>query len=428
MEVSDFSSAIKYIGSKSRFGEKPGVARVDRIAKDCGLYDKIRGIKFIHIAGTNGKGSASVMCASVLSKAGFKTGLYVSPHIEDFCERISIDGIKITESEFVNALNYFIPYAEALDTEKLGDIKEFELITLCALLFFAQSECEYVVFETGLGGRLDATNIISPLVSLIMSISLDHQKQLGNTVKEIAAEKCGIIKYGIPCVSYLQEYPEASEAIERFAKEKNAPLTVAKAPSCIKLCENGTEFTYNNERYFIALRGVFQASNAAAALEVLFLLEKLGAKITKENIKDGFADISHPSRFEKAATNPDVIIDGAHNEGGAKALEKTLSAAYKDKKRVFVLGMCEDHLSESVIKAVIKDSDTVFTAAAKDIGRAASAQVIASAVSEVCKNVTPCESLAKALELARNAAGNDGVVCCFGSLFLASEIKEALKK
>ena len=205
----NFKEAMEYISAHKRFGVKSGLERMRLIIDQSGLWDEICKIRFIHIAGTNGKGSAAALCASVLTAQGYNTGLYVSPYVEEFEERISVCGKRITKEEFSRHIEFFLPYTESMDKERYGDFKEFELITLAALKHFCDKKCEYVAFEVGIGGRLDATNIILPFITLIMSISKDHEKQLGDTLRSIASEKCGIIKENVPTVCYPLQKDEA---------------------------------------------------------------------------------------------------------------------------------------------------------------------------------------------------------------------------
>lgn len=424
----DFAAAMEYIDKRQRFGTKQGTARMEHIAEVSGLYSMIKDIKFIHIAGTNGKGSAAAMTASVLSEAGYRTGLYVSPFIHRFTERISVDGVLIGEDEFARCLDYFRPYIDKMDLEYYGDMKAFELITLAGLLYFAKKKCEYVCLEVGIGGRLDATNIINPHLALIMSISFDHTAQLGNTLQKIASEKCGIIKKGVPVVCYPDQKEEALREIIRQAKEKDAPLYVAEMPERVEPSENGTRFIYKGKEYALSLTGIHQGANAAAVLCVLERLRELSANIPEKAVEKGLLLARNPGRLEILGKDPLVIVDGAHNEGGAEALSKTLPLICKNKNIVFVLGMCDDHAKPEVLSKVLLKNSCVFTAKAKNTDRGMDPTALARLASSYCKEATAAESLAEALRLAKNKAGREGAVVCFGSLFIANEICEAAKE
>lgn len=425
MDEFDFDTAMKYISSSHRFGTKPGTARMDIIARESGLYDMLRGIKFIHIAGTNGKGSTAVSLQRILTNAGYRTGLYVSPHIHRFTERISVNGEEISESEFASCLSFFVPYIEKLDFEEYGDMKEFELITLAGLLYFARKRCEYVCLEVGIGGRLDATNIISPHIALILSISKDHTKVLGDTLEKIAFEKCGIIKDSIPVIAYPVQAGGVFDVIKSETKRHASELAIPEMPKKISVSESGTEFEYKNIKYKTSLVGVHQAYNAAVVIEAVKMLCTLGAEISKEDIDAGLSSISHPARFELVGKNPTVILDGAHNEGGMKALAESLALFAKEKPVAFVFGMCADHVDKAVLEAMPCKNSAVFTAGARDITRAMSADELAKRVSPYCKEAVPCKSIKEALSLAKEKAiESGGIVLCTGSLFIADEIKE----
>ncbi len=420
----NFKEAMEYISSHKRFGVKSGLDRMMLMVKQSGLWEQMQKIRFVHIAGTNGKGSAASMCASVLCKAGYNTGLYVSPYVDEFTERISVSGVRITEDEFARCIEAFLPYTESLDRKFYGDFKEFELITLAALKYFCDKACEYVVFEVGIGGRLDATNIILPYVSLIMSISKDHEQQLGDTIRAIAAEKCGIIKENSPTVCYPLQNPEALVEIKRHAESKNSALHIPALPENIKVTDEGTEFSYEGVDYKASLLGVHQAYNAVTVLKALDVMRSLGTKISKEHEKEGILKLYHSARFEILSKKPLVILDGAHNEGGFSALSESLELFANGKKRIFVMGMCIDHIKEDVFERFFEKGDTVYVSRVKDNPRAASEDVLAGALEPYCDKVICKESLTDALNEALLHANDDTVVVCCGSLFIASEIKK----
>lgn len=415
---------MEYISSHKRFGVKSGLERMKFIVNESGLWEDICKIRFIHIAGTNGKGSAASMCASVLCKAGYNTGLYVSPYVDEFCERISVSGVRIKEEEFARCIEFFLPYTEAMDREQYGDFKEFELITLAALKHFCDRRCEYVVFEVGIGGRLDATNIILPFISLIMSISLDHEQQLGDTIRAIAAEKCGIIKESVPTVCYPLQKDEALVEIKRHAEMKSSRLYIPELPTNIKVTEDGTEFDYAGERYKTSLVGIHQAYNCATVLCAFELMRSLGVNITNGQIRDGIRTVYHSARLEVLSKKPLVILDGAHNEGGFDALAKSLELIASGKKRAFVMGMCADHIKGKLFERFFKEGDRVYVSRVKDNPRAADSEYLAGVIAPYCESIACEESLSLALSRAILEADEDTVIVCCGSLFIASEIKK----
>lgn len=415
---------MEYISSHKRFGVKSGLDRMKLMVEKSGLWGRICKIRFIHIAGTNGKGSAASMCASVLNKAGYNTGLYISPYVDEFTERISVSGVRISKEEFARCIEFFLPYTESLDKEFYGDFKEFELITLAALKYFCDKACEYVVFEVGIGGRLDATNIILPFVSLIMSISKDHEQQLGDTIRAIAAEKCGIIKENAPTVCYPLQNNEALVEIKSQAESKNSRLYIPSLPEDIRVSENGTEFSYENDLYKTSLVGIHQAYNAVTVIKAFDVMRGLGLDISKEQVKDGISRLYHSARLEILSKMPLVILDGAHNEGGAKALSESLSVLADGKRRVFVMGMCTDHIKDEVFEKLLTKDDTVYVSCVKNNPRAASPQELLCAVRAYCKTAVCKDSLADALDEALSKADEDTVIICCGSLFCGAEIKK----
>lgn len=420
----NFSEAMEYISRHKRFGVKSGLERMELIVKQSGLWERICKIRFIHIAGTNGKGSAAAMCASVLCKAGYNTGLYVSPYVDEFNERISVSGVRISDGDFASCVEFFVPFTEALDKERYGDFKEFELITLAALKYFCDKACEYVVFEVGIGGRLDATNIILPFVSLIMSISLDHEQQLGDTIRAIASEKCGIIKENAPTVCYPLQSDEAFVEIKSTAESKGSRLYVPSLPENIRVSDTGTEFTYEGEDYKTSLVGIHQAYNCSTVIKTFEVMRTLGLCITKEQIKNGVAELYHSARLEILSRSPLVILDGAHNEGGARALSESIKLLCSGKKRIFVMGMCADHIKGEVFEGLISEDDTVYASCVRDTPRAASPEELAQAIAPYCGRVFCKESLSEALTAALSHADAFAAVICCGSLFIASEIKK----
>lgn len=415
---------MEYISSHKRFGVKSGLDRMKLMVEQSGLWEDICKIRFIHIAGTNGKGSAAAMCASVLCKAGYNTGLYVSPYVDEFTERISVSGVRISEEEFARCIEFFLPYTESLDKEFYGDFKEFELITLASLKYFCDKRCEYVVFEVGIGGRLDATNIILPYLSIIMSISKDHEQQLGDTIRAIAAEKCGIIKENVPTVCYPLQKEEALVEIKRTADEKNSSLFIPPLPEDIKVTDKATEFTYACERYKTSLLGIHQAYNCATVLCALDVMRRLGTKITKKQEKEGISELYHSARLEIVSKEPLVILDGAHNEGGLSALAESLDILADGKKRIYVMGMCTDHIKGAALEKLIKKRDTVYVSQVKDNPRAASAELLFDALAPYCERVICKESFTIALKCALSEADSNTAVICCGSLFIATEIKK----
>ena len=394
--------AIEYIHSIPKFVRPLGNAQLAQLLELFG--NPQNKLKFIHIAGTNGKGSTASICASVLKAAGYKTGLFTSPFIEVFNERIRINGENIPDSELAE---YIYKVKTVMESNSIS-VSEFAFITAVSFLYFYDKQCDIVVLETGMGGRLDATNIIPcPLVSVLTSISLDHTQYLGNTIEEITAEKCGIIKSNGTVVAYPND--GVMDIIEAFAQKNNAQLIkVQKATSC----ENG--FIYKDIEYPLSLKGEYQPQNAAVALEAIRALTEFD--ISDEAINEGLKSASWMARFEFIKDN--LLIDGGHNPDGIKALKKSLLKL--EKPIILVMAMMEDKSCTECINE-IADIGDYFIATELDMPRCLKADELfklSNTNGEVVKNCT--DAVKKALEL----AGNDKLVCVCGSLYLAGEIRK----
>ena len=306
-----YEQTLERIHAFPRFGGSPGVERVRKLLAQLGNpQDRL---KYIHVAGTNGKGSTCAMIASVLQKAGYRTGLFTSPFLSDFCERIRVDAEKIPRESLVEITEGVLPVAQGL-IENGEALTEFDFTTALGFLWFARQQCDFVVLEVGLGGRNDATNVIgTPLVSVITSISLDHTSVLGDTVEQIAAEKAGIIKpYGVT-VAYGDQLPGAMEVIRRAAMKQHNRLVEA-APSVLSVVSSGlhgTELRYEGLSLHLPLLGEYQVKNAATALAALSVVQEHGYSIPDQALMEGFAAVRFPARMELLSENPLVFLDGA---------------------------------------------------------------------------------------------------------------------
>ncbi len=343
----NYHSAVVYLENEIGFASVPGLSRILALLERIGNpQDKLR---CIHIAGTNGKGSACAMLSAILQQNGYRTAVYTSPHLERYVERFMIDGIPITEDAFAAEIAYM--REKCLEMQQDGeDVPTlFEILTAAAFHYFANQNVDILILEVGLGGRYDATNVIKqPLLSLIMSISMDHTDFLGNTLMEIAKEKCGIIKKNCPVVLYAQEESVYNIA-KNTAKANHAPLWCASDRSIVihKQDAEGTIFSVESEWFsyqnlYLPLLGSYQIENCITVLNACAVLQKNGLSLTKERICQGLAKAKWPGRMEIVGQNPLVILDGAHNADGIAKLALSLPLYAKDKKITLILGVLGD--------------------------------------------------------------------------------------
>ena len=389
-----YSDAIGFLSRIQVFGQQLGLETMRSLLRQMG--DPQQSLRFLHIAGTNGKGSVAAMSQAVLTAAGYRTGLYTSPHLVSFCERIQIDGQLIPETDVARLVEQLQPLLERAQPRYPT---LFEVVTAIALQYFREQRVDVVVWETGLGGRLDATNVVTPLVSVITNIAFDHQQYLGDTLAKIAAEKAGIIKPGVPVVTAAEG--EALDVIRRVCAEQNAPLTVVTAG------ENRTP-----------LVGRHQAINCAVAEAAL---RASSLKITDEQMRTGFLRTRWPGRFEIVRCKPLTILDGAHNPHGAEALAATLREQFGGRKLTLILGVLRDKDYPTVCRILAPLAARILCVPVAS-ERTAPAEEIAVAcrpvVAEVCRNVA--EAYAK--------SGDADVVVITGSLFLVGEAMASLQR
>ncbi|MCL2507935.1 MAG: bifunctional folylpolyglutamate synthase/dihydrofolate synthase [Oscillospiraceae bacterium] len=422
----NYASAIQYVHSLEKFGIKPGLERISALCRAFG--DPQDALKFIHIAGTNGKGSTATMLSRVFRQAGCKTGLFISPYVVDFCERIQVNNEMIPRDMLADAVTRLKPVAESMSESPT----EFEFITAAAFLYFKETTCDIVVLETGLGGRLDSTNVIkTPLASVITSISLDHMNVLGGTIAEIAAEKCGIIKPGGITVSYPGQQPGALEVIKKTAADKNNRLLIPGADYAEIIAEDigKTRAVVGGipmEIPFMGRHMVLNAATAVMAARAVADDARNGFTVSDEAIARGVASAKMPARMEVVSENPLVIIDGGHNEGCAFALKNVIKRHLSGRRIAAVCGMMADKDYRRYLEITAPLFDKLI-AAAPDMARALPARELARVASEFCSDVQAVGSAEHALRLARDAAGEDGAVIVCGSFYLAGECLPLLK-
>ena len=410
--------ALAYIDGVRWYGSKPGLERISELLRR--LDEPQKGLKFVHIAGTNGKGSTAAMLASALKASGFRTGLFTSPYLARFNERMRINGREIEDEALCALVERIRPAADAMDDHPT----EFELMTAAALLWFRQERCDIVVLETGLGGRLDATNVIgAPEVCVITNIGLDHTAVLGDTVEQIAAEKAGILKRGTECVLY--EQTESVEAVVRArCAELDVPLHVADFSAIVPEFDSldGQVFSYKRQPCAIPLLGAHQRKNAAVVLETLEVLRRKGWKLPESEAEHGLYAVNWPARFEIVQEEPPFVVDGGHNPQCARTVAENLEHYFPGRRRVLLLGVLADKDYPAMLE-ILASAAEAFVCVTPDSERALPAAELAKALARFAKPVTVAESIREGVGAALDEAGPDGMVCAVGSLYMAGEIR-----
>ena len=408
------------------------IARIEELLKRLGYPHKKA--KSVHIAGTKGKGSTSAMINSVLVASGYRTGLYTSPHLLTIRERIQVDNIPITEEEFVNVTEQLKPEIETVNSlGSLGELTTFEILTALAFLYFSTKKVDYQVLETGLGGRLDATNIVIPQVCAITSISLDHTEVLGDTLAKIAGEKAGIIKPGGTVISAPQK-TEAMTTIEEVCRKKGAKLIkVGEDVTCQRKGFSNSGQTFHlkgirgNYDLTIPLLGEFQLENAAIAVAALEVLAELGAGISAESIASGLSQVSWPGRLQILQENPLFIVDGAHNAYSVKKLGQALEQYFNFEKVIFIVGTSGDKDIAGIVAELAPISSKVIVVPSRH-PRATPTSRLTAEFSRWGIRAQATEDICSAIALAQALAKPGDLICATGSLFVLAEVIEYLKK
>lgn len=402
-------------------GRTPGLSRTRELLGRLG--NPHMGLKYVHITGTNGKGSTAAMVSSVLIQAGVKTGLYTSPHLWHFGERFQVDGVPISDDDLGRITERVLQAAEGMT----DPATEFELMTAVAMLYFQERQCGLVVLEVGLGGLLDSTNIIpAPEVAVMTNLGLEHTDQLGDTLAKIAQAKAGIIKPGCRTVLYHQSR-EVEEVVERVCQELDVELTTTDLDSVQveRVSRDGQEFRYRGEAYHIPLVGAYQVSNAATAIEVIFALRRSGWDIPEDALKGGLSKAVWPGRMEMARRSPDLVIDGGHNPQCMEAIAQSMAQLYPDKKIHFLIGLMADKDYPAMLASILPLAHS-FVTLTPDSPRALSAQDLAEYLRRQGAQATPCGSVAEGLAAILAQCGPEEVICACGSLYMVGELRHLL--
>jgi len=421
--MNDYDNTINYLYSLQNFGIKLGLTNITALLRRLGSPHEA--YKTIHIAGTNGKGSTASALESVLLKEGYRVGLYTSPHLVDFKERFRVNGKDIDEQSIVRLTKIIRARKDDLNID--SEITFFEYTTALAFCYFMEQDVDIAIIEVGMGGRLDATNVLTPTVSVITSISKEHEQYLGDTLEEIAGEKAGIIKEDIPVVLSAND-DRVVKVVEQIAKKKRAKLHRQNQGFEYIVRRDGT-FDYHgiNKAYAYlekGLLGAHQYSNFTTALAALEVISDKGFSVSEESVRTGLKTARWPGRFEVVSDTPLIILDGAHNNESMETAVKTLSEHYADKRVITVLGVMKDKDVSGIIERVERVSDNVIITK-PEIDRAASPDELAGLFSGD-KEVVTTVSVDEALNRAKEMTDTDSLIFVTGSLFTVGDAKRHL--
>ncbi len=424
-------SAVEKIGEFNKFGSVLGLERVQELLRRLGNPQK--DLKIIHVAGTNGKGSVCRYIYHVLREAGYNTGIYSSPYLEVFNERIEFNGEYIPDSYLDKYADQVSKIAREMCDEGLLSPTEFDVVTAIGFMYFAEKKADYVLLEVGLGGIGDSTNVIEkPVATVITSVSMDHMDRLGDTIEQIANEKAGIIKQGVPVISGVTD-ERAKAVVKNKALEKNAQFIDATLNQ-VEIVEENLKGTIVNckiqdeqiDGLKVSMVGLHQVRNSVVALTTLEELIKNGIiTINIDQIKNGIAKAKNPGRFEVVSTEPLIILDGAHNEDGVKNFVETVKHDLKDKKLLTVAGMLKDKDYNSMLNS-FKELNSDFIATEPANPRKLDKENLADMMSEKGLNVIASKMPKEAVKHVNNVAGDYDAILFVGSLYLIGEIRRLL--
>ena len=423
----NYKEARVYLDEVSKYGSVLGLESMRELLHRLG--DPQNELKFIHISGTNGKGSVLAYLSTILSGAGYRTGRYISPTLFSYRERIQVDGEYIEKESLAHHVTAIAAAAEDMQKAGLPSPTVFEIETALAFLYFKEKRCDIVTLEVGCGGLLDATNVITTtLMEVIASISMDHTDLLGDTLAKIAAQKAGIIKPDTMVVS-AQQKSEAAQVIEDTCKEQHCTLQMVDESkiSNVHYGAEGQTFSYKTwENVAISLAGSYQIKNAALALEGVEALRKLGYALSDQQVREGLLHTAWRGRFTTLRRDPTVIIDGAHNPAAALELKESLERYFPGKTLYFVMGMFKDKDYAQVIDLTAPLARHIITVETPGNPRAMPARELAEAVARVNPSVEWADSVAHGVEKALAMAGKEDAVIVFGSLSFLGEAADAV--
>lgn len=425
----NYQEAMEYMEKVGTYGIVPGLDSIRELCRRLGNPQD--DLKFVHIAGTNGKGSTLAYISSILQADGYRVGKYISPVIIEYCEKIQIGKQKITHKDLCEGLDIIRKYCDDMVKDGFHHPTPFEIETALAFWYFKEKNCDIVVLETGMGGREDATNLITTTqVAVLASIGMDHMKFLGNSLEEIAAHKAGICKPGCIVVSMRQK-DVAMKVVEQTAAQLDCPIIIADAANAkhVKYGLKKQTFDYGDyKKLEISLAGKFQVANAVLAIEAVQALEICGYGIKESAIRKGLKETTWTGRLQILEEHPLFIIDGAHNEDAAVKLADSIEFYFTNKRIIYIMGMLKDKEVDRVIALTEKYADQILTVTPPENSRAMHAYDLAQEVAKVHTDVTAVDSLEEAVELSHLLAGKNDVILCFGSLSYLGRILKIMEK
>ncbi len=427
-----YQQSLDYLASLNTFGMRLGLSRIRRLAELLGNPQDA--YKTVHITGTNGKGSVSALAAAALSASGLRTGLFTSPHLVFYNERMCVDGAKISDEDFARMLSRTRDAAERMIAEGEESPTQFEVLTAAAFLYFAEQKADYAVIEVGLGGLLDSTNIITPAATAITNVTLEHADVCGGTLEGVAEHKAGIIKENVPVVTAAKGTP--LDVIRRTAREKNAPLYVMGEDFYLRSCLRTTEgqklsldapsLSLSDWQYGISFAAPYQTENSAVAAALMGVLAQKDIRISMVKAAEAFSRTAWPGRFERMdAGGQKIVVDGAHNPAGMKSLREALDAIFPAEPRVFLLGILHDKAIDDMLDILLRPEDVVFVTQ-PDSGRAEAAERLLQSVRKRVRQAEAEPDRDRALTRAKKAAEGK-LLCCTGSLYLIGELRARLQ-
>jgi dihydrofolate synthase/folylpolyglutamate synthase len=421
VEQQAYQESLDYLYGLEKFGMIFGLTQVERILEAIG--NPQREVQAIHIGGTNGKGSTAAMMASILQKEGYRVGLYTSPHLIRFTERIKVNGKEIEKEEVAELAGWMRERIKASNITP--PFTFFDFTTAMALLYFKQALVDLAILEVGLGGRLDSTNVVDPLLSIITNISKDHEEHLGRSILKIAGEKAGIIKKGRPLITSATQ-PQVLQLFSKICREKGSPyFRVGKEFRYVSIGDGNFNYEGLHRKLWdihLNLMGFHQIINATAALGATEVLEELGYPISINAMVEGLKEVEWPGRLERVSSSPQVILDGAHNPAGALVLKESLEKEFKYHHLILLIGVMKDKDIKSILHLLAPLADQIILTRPHN-ERAAPPALLREVLGQNGKKAIVIEDIKEAIERGFSMAGKEDLLCITGSLYTVGEAR-----